>query len=54
MKMNFGNFEIQKRIPQAVRAQRVDENNGVICLIFFFPLSYGPQIAEKSVFLANL
>ena len=42
MKMNFGNFEIQKRIPQTVRAQKVDEDNGVICLISFSPLSYGP------------
>ena len=36
MKMNFGNFQIQKWISQTVRAQKVDEKNGVICLISFF------------------
>ena len=35
MKMNFANFEIQKWISQTVRAQKVDEKNGVICLISF-------------------
>ena len=25
MKMNFGNFQIQKRVSQTVRAQKVDE-----------------------------
>ena len=36
MKMSFGNFQIQKRIPQTVKAQKVDAKNGVICLISFF------------------
>ena len=34
--MNFGNFQIQNWISQTVRAQKVDEKNGVICLISFF------------------
>ena len=28
MKMNFGNFQIQKSISQIVRAQKVDEKMG--------------------------
>ena len=40
MKINFGSFQIQKRISQTVRAQKIDEKNGVICLISF--RSYGP------------
>ena len=34
MKMNFDNFQLQKWISQKVRAQKVDEKNGVI---FLFP-----------------
>ena len=34
--MNFGNFQIQKWISQKVRAQKVDEKNGVIWLISSF------------------
>ena len=37
MKMNLDNFQIQKWISQTVRAQKVDEKNGVICLVLFFP-----------------
>ena len=37
MKMNFENFQIQKWISQTVRAQKVDEKNGVICLVYLFP-----------------
>ena len=37
MKMNLDNFQIQKWISQTVRAQKVDEENGVICLVLFFP-----------------
>ena len=38
MKMNFDNFQLQKWISQKVRAQKVDEKNGVICLVsIFFP-----------------
>ena len=35
MKINFGNFQIQKWISQTVRVQKIDEKNGVICLISF-------------------
>ena len=37
MKMNFDNFQIQKSISQKVRAQKVDEKIGVICLVSFLP-----------------
>ena len=37
MKTNFDIFQIQKWISQTVRAQKVDEKNGVICLVSFFP-----------------
>ena len=33
MKINFGNFQIQKWISETVKAQKLDEKNGV---------SYGP------------
>ena len=43
MKMSFDIFQIQKRILQKVKAQKVDEKNGVILPSFLFPfLSYGP------------
>ena len=35
MKMNFGNFQIKNKY-QTVRAQKVDETNGVIWLISLF------------------
>ena len=34
MKMNFDYFQMQKSIPQSVRAQKVDEKMG---LLFEFP-----------------
>ena len=37
MKMHFENFQIQKLTSQAVRARKVDEKNGVICPVCFFP-----------------
>ena len=36
MKTNFDIFQIQKWISQIVRAQKLDEKNGVICLVSFF------------------
>ena len=36
MKTNFDIFQKQKWISQTVRAQKLDENNGVICLVSFF------------------
>ena len=36
MKLNFGNFQIQKWISQTIRAEKVDEKNWVICLISIF------------------
>ena len=37
MKMNFEYFQIQKWILQTVRSEKVDEKNGVICLVSMFP-----------------
>ena len=37
MKMNFEYFQIQKLMLQTVRAEKVDEKNGVICLVSMFP-----------------
>ena len=35
MKTNFDIFQIQKWISQTVRAQKLNEKNGVICLVSF-------------------
>ena len=37
MKMNFEYFQTQKWILQTVRSEKVDEKNGVICLVSMFP-----------------
>ena len=37
MKMNFEYFQIQKLILQTVRAGKIGEKNGVICLVSMFP-----------------
>ena len=37
MKMNFEYFQIQKWILQRVRSEKVDEKNGAISLVSFFP-----------------
>ena len=34
--MNFEYFQIQKWMLQTVRLEKVDEKNGVICLVFMF------------------
>ena len=36
VKMNFDYFQIQKWMLQKVRAKKVDEKNGKICIFFFF------------------
>ena len=33
MKMNFDYLQIQKGMLQTVRVEKVDEKNGVICLV---------------------
>ena len=38
MKMNFDYFQIQKWMLQTVRAEKVDEKNGIICLASMFPV----------------
>ena len=37
IEMNFDYFQIQKWMLQTVRAEKVDEKNGVICLVSMFP-----------------
>ena len=37
MKMNFEYFQIQKLVLQTVRSEKVDEKNGIICLVPMFP-----------------
>ena len=37
IKINFDYFQIQKWMLQTVRAEKVDEKNGVICLVSMFP-----------------
>ena len=37
MKMNSEYFQIQRSILQTVRSGKVDEKNGVICLVSMFP-----------------
>ena len=37
MKMNFDYFQIQKWMLQTVGAEKLDEKNGTICLVFMFP-----------------
>ena len=36
MKMNFEYFQIQKWMLQTVKAEEVDETNGLICLVSMF------------------
>ena len=41
--MNFDNFQIQKSIPQTIRAQKIDERKTIFLSSFVFPvLNYGP------------
>ena len=35
--MNFDYFQIQKRMLQTARAEKVDEKYEVICLVSMFP-----------------
>ena len=37
MKMNFDYFQIQKRMLQTARTEKVDAKNGFICLGSMFP-----------------
>ena len=37
MKMNFDNFQLQKWMSQTVRAERADQQNGLVRLVSFFP-----------------
>ena len=37
MKKNFDYFQIQTLMLQTVRVEKVDEKNGVICLVSMFP-----------------
>ena len=37
MKINFDYFQIQKSMLQTVWVEKVDEKNGIICLVSMFP-----------------
>ena len=37
MKMKFEYFKIKELMLQTIRAEKVDEKNGVICLVSMFP-----------------
>ena len=37
IKINFDYFQEKKGMLQTVRAEKVDEKIGVICLVFMFP-----------------
>ena len=37
LKMNFKYFQIQNWMLQTDRAEKVDEENRVICVVFLFP-----------------
>ena len=37
MKINFEYFQIQKLMLQAVRTEKVNEKNGMICLVSMLP-----------------
>ena len=47
-KMKFHNYQIQKWISQTDRAQKVDERNGVNCLVSFFSLFQFLQICADT------
>ena len=52
MKMNFEYFQIQKWILQTVRSEKVDEKNGVICLVSMFLFwVMVPKLSRKVHFL---
>ena len=46
--MNFEYFQIQKLILQTIRLEKVDEKNGVICLVSKFPSwVMDPKLSKK-------
>ena len=53
MKMNFECFQIQKWILQAVTEEKVDEKNGVICLVSMFPSWVMVLKLPKKVYFCN-
>ena len=54
MKMSFDNFQIQKWMSQTVRAQNIDENNGVTFLVSFSPSWVTAPKLTKIVSLMSL
>ena len=51
MKMNFDYFQIQKWMLKTVRAEEIDEKNGVICLVSMFPFWFILRKLPKKHFL---
>ena len=52
-KMNFKYFKIQKWMLQAGRAEKVEEKNGVICVVLMFPSWVMILKLAKKVFFFN-
>ena len=53
-KINFDYFQIQKWMLQTVRAEKLDEKNGVIYLVCMFPFELWSLNFPKSAFFAIL
>ena len=52
MKMNFEYFQFEKLQSQTVRTAKVDEKNGVICLVSTFPSWFMVlELSRKCLFL---
>ena len=54
MKMNFNYFQIHKWVLQTVRAEKVDEKNGAVCLNSMLPFWVKAFNCSKSPFFAVL
>ena len=50
MKINFEYFQIQKWILQTVTSEKVDEKNGVFCLVSMFPSRLVLKLSKKCIF----
>ena len=52
IKINFDYFQEKKGMLQTVRAEKVDEKIGVICLVFMFPTQFTVcKLSKKEYFL---
>ena len=52
MKTNFEYFQIQQWILQSLRSEKIDQKNGVICLVSMFPSRFMVlKLSKKNAFL---